>query len=220
MDNAAVREFKGVHNMIRGLLHLLGSAVSDAKSGDSRQTKTLADLGLFVVAGAHFHHTTEDDYYWPAVVKNGADSNLLEPLVKEHHMIDPLLDETEKAFAALKSGPTSSGSIETLGELVGRFKEDMVRHLDNEEPIFFPMLAQYMPDDESERIAAVLAKKAPRKGITWLMGGVEYGMTKEQATEFLTTFPKPIQWLNPILLNKYRKNCGILGLDPATPSQR
>ena len=62
MDNAAVREFKGVHNMIRGLLHLLGSAVSDAKSGDSRQTKTLADLGLFVVAGAHFHHTTEDDY--------------------------------------------------------------------------------------------------------------------------------------------------------------
>ena len=29
--------------------------------------KVLADLGLFTVAGAHFHHTTEDDYYWPAV---------------------------------------------------------------------------------------------------------------------------------------------------------
>ena len=96
----------------------------------------------------------------------------------------------------------------------------MVRHLDNEEPIFFPMLAQYMPDDESERIAAVLAKKAPRKGITWLMGGVEYGMTKEQATEFLTTFPKPIQWLNPILLNKDRKNSRNSRFDPATPSQR
>ncbi len=220
MDNAAVREFKGVHNMIRGLLHLLEVAVSDAKPSDSKQMKTLADLGSFAVAGTHFHHTTEDDYYWPAVEKNGADPALLEPLVKEHHMIDPLLDETEKAFAALKSGPISGGSVEPLGELVGRFKDDMLRHLDNEEPIFFPLLAQYMPDDESERIAAVVAKKAPRKGLSWLMGGVEYGMTKEQATEFLATFPKPIQWLNPVLLRKYRKNCGILGIDPTTPSQR
>ena len=48
----------------------------------------------------------------------------------------------------------------------------MLRHLDNEEPIFFPLLAQYMPDDESERIARVLAKKAPRKGISGLWAGL------------------------------------------------
>jgi len=220
MDNAAVREFKGVHNMIRGLLKLLESAVSAAKPGDSKETKVLADLGLFTVAGAHFHHTTEDDYYWPAVERNGADAALLEPLVEEHRMIVPLLDETEKAFAALNAGPLGSGSVESLRNQVSRFKGDMLRHLDNEEPIFFPLLAQYMPDDESEKMAAVLAKKAPRKGISWLMGGVEYGMTREQSTEFLATFPKPIQWIRPLFLRKYRKDCGILGVDPATPSQR
>jgi len=74
-----------------------------------------------------------------------------------------------------------------------------------------------MPDDESERLAAELAKKSPRKGISWLMGGVEYGMTKEQPTEFLATFPKPILWLRPLFLRKYTKDCGILGGDPATP---
>ena len=148
----------------------------------------LADLGL-TVAGAHFHHTTEDDYYWPAVERNGADAVLLEPLVEEHRMIVPLLDETEKAFAALNAGPLGSGSVESLRNQVSPFKGDMLRHLDNEEPIFFPLLAQYMPDDESEKIAAVLAKKAPRKGISWLMGGVEHGMTREQSTEFLATFP-------------------------------
>jgi hemerythrin-like domain-containing protein len=220
MDNAAVREFKGIHSMIRGLLRLLESAMSRAKPSDSKQMKTLADFGLFAVSGAHFHHTTEDDYYWPAVVRNGANPALLEPLVEEHHMIDPLLDETRTAFTVLKSRPLNSESVEPLGKLVVRFKEDMLRHLDNEEPIFFPLLAQYMPDDESERIAAVLAKKAPRKGVSWLMGGVEYGMTKEQATEFLATFPKPIQWLKPLLLHRYEKNCGILGIDPTTPSQR
>jgi hypothetical protein len=51
------------------------------------------------------------------------------------------------------------------------------------------------------------------------MGGVEYGMTKEQSTEFLATFPKPIQWIRPLLLRKYKRSCGVLGVDPALPSQ-
>jgi hemerythrin-like domain-containing protein len=219
MDNAAVREFKGIHNMIRGLLHLLESAVATAKPNDVKQMKTLADFGSFAVVGTHFHHSAEDDYYWPAIEKNGANSALLEPLVEEHHQIDPLLDETQAAFTALRNRPVNSGSLEPLEKLIGRFKDDMLRHLDHEEPIFFPLLTEFMPDSESEEIAAVLAKKAPRKGISWLMGGVEYGMTEDQASAFLATFPKPIQWLHPVFMRKYRKDCGTLGVDPATPSQ-
>jgi hemerythrin-like domain-containing protein len=219
MECAAVREFTGIHNMIRGLIRLMESAISEAKPGDSKQMKVLSDFGLFAVAGTHFHHSGEDDYYWPAVVRNGADASLLDPLVKEHHMIDPLLDETQRAFEALTPGPTDAQAIENCRVLVGRFKTDMLAHLDNEEPIFFPLLTRYMPDDESERLAAELAKKAPREGISWLMGGVEYGMTKEQSTEFLATFPKPIQWIRPLLLRKYKRSCGVLGVDPALPSQ-
>jgi hemerythrin-like domain-containing protein len=219
MECAAVREFTGIHNMIRGLIRLMESAMSEAKPKDTRQMKVLSDFGLFAVAGTHFHHSGEDDYYWPAVVRNGADASLLDPLVKEHHMIDPLLDETQRAFETLRRGPSDTQTIESLGALVSRFKGDMLAHLDNEEPIFFPLLNQYMPDDESERLAGELAKKAPRKGISWLMGGVEYGMTKEESAEFLATFPKPIQWLRPSLLRRYKRNCGVLGVDPALPSQ-
>jgi len=219
MECAAVREFTGVHNMIRGLLRLLDSAMSEAKPSNSRQMKVLSDFGLFTVAGARFHHATEDDYYWPAVERNGADPSLLEPLVKEHHMIIPLLDDTERAFEALKKGPTDSETLESLGVQVGRFTHDMLTHLDNEEPVFFPLLTQYMPDNENARLSAELAKKAPRKGVTWLMGGVKYGMTREQSTEFLATFPKPIQWMRPVFLRKYKKDCGVLGVDPAIPSQ-
>jgi hemerythrin-like domain-containing protein len=218
MECAAVREFTGIHNMIRGLIRLMESALSEAKPGNTAQMKVLSDFGLFAVAGTHFHHSGEDDYYWPAVVRNGADASLLEPLVKEHHLIDPLLDETQRAFEALGQGPTDAEALESCRMLVGRFKNDMLTHLDNEEPIFFPLLTQYMPDDESERLAAELAKKAPRKGISWLMGGVEYGMTKEQSTEFLSTFPKPIQWVHPLLLRKYKRSCAVLGVDPALPS--
>jgi hemerythrin-like domain-containing protein len=220
MECAAVREFTGIHNMIRGMIRLIESAVSVAKPADAKQMNVLSDLGLFGVAGTHFHHSSEDDYYWPAIVRNGADASLLEPLVKEHLMIDPLLGETKNAFETLKRGPTDAKTIEDLKELVARFKHDLLSHLDDEEPIFFPLLTQYMPDDESEQLASVLSKKAPRKGLPWLMGGVEYGMTREQSTEFLATFPKPIQWMHPLLMRKYNKGCAVLGVDPATPSQR
>lgn len=89
--------------------------------------------------------------------------------------------------------------------LVRRFNDDMLSHLDHEEPVFFPLLTKYMPDAENERLAALLAKKAPRKGLSWLIGGVEYGMTREQSTEFLASFPKPIQWMRPLLLRKYKR---------------
>ena len=180
MECAAVREFTGVHNMIRGLLRLMDSALSKANPDDSKQMKVLSDFGEFAVTGAHFHHTTEDDYFWPAVERNGADPSLLEPLIKEHHMIDPLLDEMKSAFEALDDRPTDTQKIESLRVLVRRFSDAMRSHLDHEEPIFFPLLTEYMPDSEAEQLAAELAKKAPRKGLSWLMGAVEYGMTTER----------------------------------------
>jgi len=219
MDCAAVREFRGVHNMIRGLTRLMEAAVATAEPGDARQMKVLSDFGMFAVTGTHFHHSGEDDYYWPAIVRNGADASLLEPLVEEHQLIDPLLDETQRAFEALGRGAPDGQALEACRVVVGRFKKDLLGHLDNEEPIFFPMLTKYMSDDESERLAAEISKKAPRRGISWLMGGVEYGMTEEQAAEFLASFPKPIQWMRPLLLSRYKKNCGVLGVDPALPRQ-
>jgi Hemerythrin HHE cation binding domain len=139
-------------------------------------------------------------------------------LITEHQVIDPLLDEMKGAFEALENGPTDTQTMESLGVLVTQFRDQMLTHLDHEEPIFFPLLTKYLPDAENEQLAAELAKKSPRKGISWLMGGVEYGMTAEQSSEFLANFPKPIQWMRPLLLRKYKKGCGVLGVDPAEPS--
>jgi hemerythrin-like domain-containing protein len=220
MTCAAVREFTGIHHMIRGLLRLMDASVAKVEPGNAKQTKVLCSFGRFSVAGTHFHHRAEDDYYWPAIEKNGADRALLEPLMTEHKAIDPLLDETERTFEALKIRPIDRDGIASLRGLVDRFRSDMLRHLDDEEPVFFPLLEKYMPDEQSAQLAAVLAKKAPRQGLSWLMGGVEYGMTREESAEFLATFPKPIQWMRPLMLRKYAKDCGVLGVDPALPSQR
>ncbi len=56
MECAAVREFTGIHNMIRGLIRLMEAGVSKAEPGNAKQTTVLRSFGLFAVAGTHFHH--------------------------------------------------------------------------------------------------------------------------------------------------------------------
>ncbi len=75
------------------------------------------------------------------------------------------------------------------------------------------MLEQHISDAEAHAMAAQAARSAPKKGISWLMGGVAYAMTPPERANFLTAFPKPIVWLRPLLLRKYRRNCAALGLD-------
>ena len=112
MECAAVREFTGVHNMIRGLIDLSDSAMVAARPDNVAQMRTLAGLGMFGVAGTRFHHQVEDKYYWPTVIANGADPTVLDPLVHEHGEIDPLLDEMELAAGQLQANPRDAGSFE------------------------------------------------------------------------------------------------------------
>jgi hypothetical protein len=39
-------------------------------------------------------------------------------------------------------------------------------------------------------------------------------MRPREADEFLHSLPKPIVWLRPVLLARYRRNCQLLGIDP------
>jgi hemerythrin-like domain-containing protein len=217
MENAAVRDFTGVHNMIRGLVALTGSSLDTVSASNPAQLKVLADLGQFAVIGTLFHHSTEDDYFWPAIVTNGADPAALNSLVQEHDEIDPLIDDMRRAFGGSTTGTDGAATLESFRAAFGPFRDHLLTHLNNEEPVFFPLLTQFMPDEQCHRLTKEIAKKAPRQGLPWLMGGVEYGMTKAEAAEFLASFPKPVLWLRPLMLRKYRKSCDVLGVDPATP---
>lgn len=219
MDNAAVRDFTGIHNMIRGLVALTSESLKAADPADPAQLRVLAGLGEFAVIGTLFHHGTEDDYFWPAIIANGADPTALDSLVEEHREIDPLIDEMRRAFGTPARGTSGPDRLASFNEAFGPFSEHLLTHLDHEEPIFFPLLTEFMPDEQCHQLTTAIAKKAPKQGISWLMGGVEYGMTSAQAAEFLAAFPKPVLWMRPLMLRRYHKKCAVLGVDPATPRQ-
>jgi hemerythrin-like domain-containing protein len=211
--NAAVLDFSGVHRMIRGFIAKIDTALENPSS-DASWGKTLAGLVLFGVAGLRFHHHVEDDEYWPAVVKKGADAHLLEPLQAQHKELDSLLDRLEAQAKRLAGAPADASALAGVTALIVQFGDHVRAHLDQEEPIMFPMLEQYISDPEAHAIATRVARSAPKKGISWIMGGATYAMTPAETTNFLSAFPKPIIWMRPLLLRTYRRNCATLRLEP------
>jgi len=211
--NSAVLDFSGVHRMIRGYITKLDGAVKSPHH-ETAWVKTLAGLVLFGVAGVRFHHQVEDDEYWPALVANGADATLLEPLTASHREIDAALDQLESATKRLIASPTDAAALAAVADLLAKFGDHVREHLDEEEPVIFPLLQQYISDHEAHAMAARASRKAPKKGVSWIMGGATYGMTPAEAENFLSAFPKPIIWLRPLLLRTYRRNCALLGFAP------
>lgn len=214
--NSAVLDFSGVHRVIRGFITKFESTLASPRSG-AAWAKKAADFLLFGVAGLRFHHHVEDQEYWPALVAKGADSTLLEPLQASHRAIDSLLDQLEARAKHLRAAPTDSRALAAVTDLVPEFRDHVREHLDEEEPIIFPLLTRYISDAEAHAMAARAARRAPKKGVSWLMGGVTYAMTPAESANFLRTIPKPVIWLRPLLLRTYRRNCALMGTTPAFP---
>jgi hemerythrin-like domain-containing protein len=211
-SNSAVLDFTGIHRMIRGYITKIDVALKDPRH-EVKWVKTLADLMLFGVAGLRFHHQVEDDEYWPALIAKGADADLLRPLTGSHREIDSVLDQLESAARRLAGSPMDPAALAAVTEHMPQFRDHVREHLDEEEPIIFPLLEQYISDAEAHAMASRAARNAPKKGISWIMGGVTYAMTPRESDNFLSAFPKPIIWLRPLLLRTYRRNCAALGLD-------
>lgn len=217
--SSTVREFSGIHRTIRGLVVLFMPAVADARPADEKRTRALANAILFAVEGTRFHHSLEDDDYWPALIANGADGAVLDPLMAEHHELVPLLDKLDAAAEALRTDPSDEAALSSCKTLFGEFANHLLVHLDHEEPIFFPLLVEHLPEAQAHTLALKAAKSAPRKGFSWIMAGATYAMRPREAEEFFRSLPKPLVWSRPLFLRRYRKDCKTLGIDPAELSR-
>ena len=190
--SSAVREFSGTHRTIRGLIHIFRLAVTAAQPGDEKRTRAVAKALAVAVEGTRFHHSLEDNDYWPALIANGADRALIEPLMVEHHELDPILDSLDKQAQALAAKPTDELALSSSKELFVNSAEHLLTHLDHEEPIFFPLLAQYLSDREARTLSLKAGKSAPRTGFSWIMARAPTPCVHRRPTRSWVPFPS--QW--------------------------
>lgn len=139
------------HLMFRKLLGELRSgteALLDRKIDENRYAGLTSRYGGMLVNGLHEHHTIEDSYYFPKLVKKDARiAKGFAILDKDHHDLDEFLaDFVGRANEVL----SLAGNRNKLQTAAGHFQTELAkleglldRHLIDEEELIVPVILRY-----------------------------------------------------------------------------
>jgi hypothetical protein len=137
----------------------------------------------------HFHHTTEDDALWPVVRGEvaGAEGELalLDAMVAEHALIDPLLAAIDEAFGRDDPG-------RDVGALIGELGTTLRDHLDHEERDALPLIDRTLSLEQwigfGQAAVQALGPDGPRY-FPWLLDGAD----EETTQRVLGVLPEPVR---------------------------
>jgi iron-sulfur cluster repair protein YtfE (RIC family) len=202
-----VREFLLIHGAMRHSCGLLVRAATGLPAGSSPRAAKLADFLSNLLVFIHHHHTGEDEHWWPSLrAGSAAAGEVLAPLTDDHHELDPLLDALRAHAARLQAGTHDAAAL--LRDVTD-LRDHLLKHLEAEEPVLLPLLAQMDPA-EAERLGKLMSKTAPRSGLSYLLGSMNEAASEQEQQVVLGKMPAPIRWLRPRMLRTYRKNVAVL----------
>lgn len=139
-------------------------AVTEIKDGDaSRADAVREEWETSYRPALHGHHTFEDTHLFPDLREKHPDlATALDTLSKQHHMIDPLLEKGDRAFADLSHLENAEAFLQELKAL-------LEEHLAFEEAEITPALRdnKQFPSPADEASANMYAQ-----GFAWSMQGI------------------------------------------------
>jgi hypothetical protein len=151
------------HHAFRRDLALFRAALGELGADSARATAILAEWKNFNGA-LRGHHGVEDTQVFPGVrSRHEGVGDVLDRLEADHRRIDPLLDEGDRAFAALP------GSARDAHAVVDRLSALLSAHLELEEAEVVPFMRTMtdFPPPPSDEIAGMYAG-----GFAWAMRGI------------------------------------------------
>jgi hemerythrin-like domain-containing protein len=135
-----------------------------AREGDTTRAAGLAREWQNYRNTLHGHHGAEDQGIFPNVLKESPGlGHVIEGLIADHHRIDPLLEEGDRAFAGLPA------SADGAADVVARLSALLDPHLAKEEEQIIPVLRNWkaFPPPANEAEATMYAD-----GFAWSSRGV------------------------------------------------
>jgi hemerythrin-like domain-containing protein len=152
------------HHGFRRDLARFSIALGRVAKGDGSRTADLQKEWQSYRNTLHGHHSAEDQGIFPNVLKEKpALAPVIEGLIADHHRIDPLLEEGDRAFAGLPAA--AAGAADVVARLSGLLDP----HLAKEEEQIIPVLRNWkaFPPPASEAEASMYAD-----GFAWASDGV------------------------------------------------
>jgi len=203
-----VQEFLLIHDAMRHACGVLADSADRLRPGPTPQAKELAAFASFLLDFVHHHHAGEDEHWWPALQAGSAAAGaVLAPLTDDHHELDPLLAALRGHAAALRTG---MHDVPAVRRDAAALRDHLLEHLAAEEPVLLPLLTEHLSDAEAERLGRLMAKTAPRKGLSYLLGSMDAAASLERQQTILSKMPPPVRWLRPLMLRSYRRRVAVL----------
>lgn len=139
-------------------------AVAEIKSGDSARVGAVrGEWDKSYRQALHGHHVYEDAHIFPDIRGKHADlAAALDKLTEQHHLIDPVLEKGDAAFADLAHPDNAAAVLNELQTLLDQ-------HLAFEEAQITPSLrdAKDFPVPPDDKTAVMYAQ-----GFSWSMQGI------------------------------------------------
>jgi hypothetical protein len=128
--------------------------------------------GLYV-RGLHHHHETEDNTFFPVVVR--ADSStepLITQLEHEHQDLITLLDATDAAVTTLGREPTEANK-QAAGDAMTAVHDMLFPHLDKEEAQLLPVAAESVDPKQWKKLGDDAFRSIPKSDLPIVSGAFE-----------------------------------------------
>jgi hemerythrin-like domain-containing protein len=150
------------HHGFRRDLARFAQALVRIADGDRSRTAAMSEEWQKFRATLHGHHESEDHGVFPSLARHESVRATIEQLGADHRRIDPLLDEGDRAFAALERPAEAAAVVRELRALLGP-------HLALEEAELIPFLrpAKEFPPPPNAEMAAMYAE-----GFAWATHGI------------------------------------------------
>ena len=180
-----------IHRLIRRGFERAKEFVS--APGSTGRASAVADYVEFHLDGLQAHHSTEDEFIWPALHERASLSDALIGRMEEQHVgVHDAIETTRRELQAWVATPTEAGSrslTTALDTVVTRLTE----HLAEEERDVVPLIAVHITQAEWDHAGKVAFSKFTPKQRFAAMGEMLQAANSTEAERMLAGIPAPIK---------------------------
>jgi hemerythrin-like domain-containing protein len=151
------REMAMVHRMFRREFLLASQVVRRVACGDTRRAHTVAAHLRFIGTTLHHHHSGEDSYVWPLLVRRAPShvSQHLLRVMEQHRQVDAIHAEVDGELPLWSCSATADSRDRLVGAL-DRLAVALIDHMDYEEMHVVPVMEAHIGLEEWNQIVQTM----------------------------------------------------------------
>ena len=180
-----------IHRLIRRGFERAKELVS--APGSTGRASAVADYVEFHLDGLQAHHSTEDEFIWPALHERASLSDALIRRMEDQHVgVHEAIETTRRELHAWAATPTETGS-RSLAMALDTVVNRLTEHLAEEERDVVPLIAMHITQAEWDHAGKVAFSKFTPKQRFTAMGEMLEAASSTEAARMLAGLPAPIK---------------------------